>query len=335
MTDSHSLVFEIVDLSNPPTEPIANALGIEMTDPEIAGLCGLGNIDPQHGPSSTPTSPAAIEACLDEPVPPSGTRLLTVRPDVDSVGGMAVFLLRSRGFEPGVAREMRERIIRVAESDRFARGPWPGPRELHVTIDEILADGDGPDLTAMKLCVSDRNPEISLARKVEDMANWLQSGRVPEIYHNQAYRSASPLLKSIANKKTVFATHHDGAIASVISNSSIALRHAYRLAPVVAALNPNFRFASGERGRKFTIARWDETHADLDIVAKHLAQLEEGWGGQPGIKGSPQRHPSRLDLEQVIECLSYGLPNAPVQDIPVSDIPVSDIPVSDILTPDA
>ena len=321
MTYTHPLVFETVDLSDPPVEPIANALGIEMTEPAIACLCGLGNIDPQHGPESTPTSPAAIEACLDEPLPPEGTRLLTVRPDLDSVGGMAVFLLRFRGFEPvGMAREMRERIIRVAESDRFAQGPWPGPRELHVTIDEILADGDGADLTAMKLCVSDRNPEISLARKVEDVANWLQSGLVPEIYHNQVYRSVSPLLKSIANKKTVFATHHDGAIASVVSNSSIALRHAYRLAPVVAALNPNFRFASGVRGRKFTIARWDETHADLDIVADHLAQLEEGWGGQPGIKGSPQARPSVLDLEQVIECLSHGVLSAPVSDT-ASDAP--------------
>ena len=159
-SDPHAYSFETVDLSDPPTTPIANALGIEVTDPSLAGMCGRGNIDPQHGPSSTPASPAAIEVCFDCSLPPKGTRLLTIRPDLDSVGGMAVLLLRAQGIKPDA--KMRARIARIAEADRFSRGPWPGPRELPGTVEEIFEDGNGLDLTAMTLCISDRDLQLVL-----------------------------------------------------------------------------------------------------------------------------------------------------------------------------
>ena len=303
--------FETVDLSNPPSEPMPDALGIEMTEPDIAALCGLGNIDPQHGPDSTPDSPAAIEACLDAPLPPEDARLLTIRHDLDSIGAMAVFLLRARGIELGAIPDIRKRISRIADIDRFSQGPWPGSRPLPQSVEEILEDGYGHDLAAMTVCVFHRETRIEV--KVERIADWLETGRVPGIYKRRATQPAEQLLQSMNEGKTVFTTHHhhDGVIGSVVSTMPLALRQAYRLAPVVVALNPEFRFSSGEQGRKFTIARWDESHADLGIAAEHIAHLEEGWGGQPGIKGSPQAHPSGLGLEQVIECLSHGLPKTP------------------------
>ena len=299
--------FETVDISHPPTAPIANALGIEVTEPSIARICGLGNIDPQHCPSSVPTSPAAIEACLDCSLPPSGTRLLTILPDLDSVGGMAILLLRSQGIEPGA--EIRARVDRIAESDRFSCGLWPGPRELPKEVEEIFEDGNGFDLTAMTLCISDR--DLQLTRKVELLSCWLATGKIPETYVQRVFQPAERLLRSINTGATVFETHCDGTIASVTSIEPGALRQAYRFAPVIVALNPAFRFPSGERGKKYTIARWDEGDADLTVTAHHLARFESGWGGQPGIKGSPQAHPSRLDLKKIVDCLRRGLPNPP------------------------
>ena len=303
----HAYIFETVDISHPPTTPVADALGIEITEPSIARMCGRGNIDPQHGPSSTPTSPAAIEACLDCSLPPKGTRLLTIRPDLDSVGGMAIFLLRSQGIEPGA--KIRARVDRIAEADRFSCGLWPGPRELPKAVEEIFEDGNGIDLTAMTLCISDRN--LQLTRKVELLACWLATGKVPETYAQRVFQPAERLLRSINTGATVFETHCDGTIASVTSIEPGALRQAYRFAPVIVALNPAFRFPSGERGSKYTIARWAEGDADLTVVAHHLSRSEEGWGGQPGIKGSPQTNPSRLALNKVVDCLRRGLPNAP------------------------
>ena len=323
---SRCFTFETVNPSNPPTEPMPDALGIEMTEPAIARLCGLGNIDPQHGPDSTPDSPAAIEACLDEPLPPEGARLLTIRPDLDSIGAMAVFLLRARGIEPSAILDIRKRISRIADVDRFAQGPWPGRRGLPHSVEEILEDGIDPDLAAMTVCVFER--ELQMAVKVERIADWLETGKVPGIYQRRATRPAEQLFQSMIEGKTDFSTHHyhGHAIASVVSTGLLALRQAYRLAPVVVALNPEFKFPSGKRGKKFTIARWDETHAELDIVAKHIARLEDGWGGQPGIKGSPQAHPSELEIEQVIECLSHGLPNAPKVPLSEETVPKETVP---------
>ena len=304
---SHKYSFEIVNPSSPPVETIANGLGIEMTEPSIARICGLGNIDPQHGPSSTSTSPATIEACLDAPMPPTGARLLTIRPDMDALGGMAVFVLRSEGVK--FTDEMMARIKQVAEADRFSRGAWPGCRCFSATVDDILKDGDGPELTALGICGFDRKTDM--ARKVEIIADWLKTGQIPEIWINRALKPAQKLLASMNNGSTSFSLHADEAIAMVQSTQPGALRQAYRLAPVVIACNPAFRF-SDIRGVKYTIARWSDMDADFAPVAKHLADLEQGWGGQAGIMGSPQASPSKLKPEQVIECLKHGLPKQPV-----------------------
>src|SRR5665213_1053865 len=95
-------------------------LGIEVTEPELAARCGLGVIDPQHGPA--PGKGAAIEAALDWPLPPAGARLVTIRPDADAVGAMAVLALRADGAVLG--DEARARIALIARWDGFAQGPW-------------------------------------------------------------------------------------------------------------------------------------------------------------------------------------------------------------------
>ena len=41
-----------------------DTLGIEVTEPELAGQCGLGNIDPQHGEDARPDLAAMLGVAL-------------------------------------------------------------------------------------------------------------------------------------------------------------------------------------------------------------------------------------------------------------------------------
>ena len=77
--------------------PQADTLGIEVTNSQLAENCGLGNIDPQHTQRDHYDNdpPAAIEAALDCELPKPGSEIITVKPDMDSLGAMAVLLLRN------------------------------------------------------------------------------------------------------------------------------------------------------------------------------------------------------------------------------------------------
>ena len=67
-------------------------LGIEVTSKDLARECQLGNIDPQHNSDG---HSSAIEEALVCPLPPKGTILVTIRPDKDSIGAMAILTLRA------------------------------------------------------------------------------------------------------------------------------------------------------------------------------------------------------------------------------------------------
>ena len=120
-------------------------LGIEITDPDVAKLCRLGNLDGQHVVHDDWMSGlAAIEIalCVDlnsslvghagPPWPNSNlptfvcdaTTLATTRPDVDSVGAMAVLVLRSLDIAIDV-----EFVRNVAKADSFRADKW-SPRPL-------------------------------------------------------------------------------------------------------------------------------------------------------------------------------------------------------------
>jgi hypothetical protein len=84
----------------------------------------------------------------------------------------------------------------------------------------------------------------------------------------------------------------------------------YRLAPVVLALDPVHAFGAAGVGRKYTLACWADGDADLDAALDRIARSEPGWGGQPRIKGSPLRAPSRLAPDEVLQALEIALPRA-------------------------
>lgn len=69
-------------------------MGIEVTSPELAPRCGLGNHDPQHTEGK---KISAIKAGIDRDLPPDGSTLVTIKPDKDSIGTMALWVLRLEG----------------------------------------------------------------------------------------------------------------------------------------------------------------------------------------------------------------------------------------------
>jgi len=175
-------------------------VGIEVTVPALAARCAT-NIDPQHWPfTATPEADvAAIDVCLCCEIPPDGATLVTVRPDLDSIGAMAVFELRRSGrltldpvicadgwgddgymrhLDGGDAGALMRRLEAVSAADRFARAPWPGPRPLPSVEDrwpsEQAGASDTRELAAIAALVSD--PARSVESRVLAMADWLVSG---------------------------------------------------------------------------------------------------------------------------------------------------------------
>lgn len=100
-------------------------VGIEVTVSALAGRCDF-NIDPQHSGGNAEL--CAIEVAIDMALPQEGMTLVTVRADLDSVGSMAVLELRANGQE--LNPDILARIQKIANFDKFANGPYPGPRQL-------------------------------------------------------------------------------------------------------------------------------------------------------------------------------------------------------------
>lgn len=278
-------------------------LGIEVTDPALAAACGLGNIDPQHVDAAAEQAPAAIEVCLDAPLPPLGSRLATIRPDLDALGAMAILILRRTGRPVGST--VRSRVARIAALDRFDRGPWPGPRPLPVVPSELLEDWPGIDLACLAACV--RDATIPLTARVLAVLRWLENGAMPGNYSEKIIADHAALLRSLRLGTSRVDLALDGRVAVVVSLHPAALSLGYRRASIVVALNPVFAFPCGDIGRKYTLARWSEGDAELDRTVSRLSMFEPGWGGQRGIKGSPQSRPSELSLATVLRATRLAI----------------------------
>ncbi|MFA5961543.1 MAG: hypothetical protein WC848_02600 [Parcubacteria group bacterium] len=347
------------------------ALGVEVTVPALAARCKLGNIDPQH--TGQDDSLAAIEVALQhvvdvrgeccgheqevfsdcvecsQPVYEPVVTLATIRADLDSVGAMAVLLIRAECEQndwdtcnsvPGygeIIQEAKDRIRLVAESDKFARGGWPGPRPL--PTEESLFDDSSAStesdsrLAPMAAAVSDF--KIPLAQRVEWMKRWLLWGEEPAGYREKwlverkaiAQAVASGFIKASVAKLCGYCGYYAGvshvgelcshcycdgglevqSIAAVVSTHRAATSIGYSLAPIVVALNPEFRFGGGEPCRKFTVCQFTAEYMDLRAVLAELAGLESGWGGSPTIGGSPQGVSSILTIDQVVEVVAKHL----------------------------
>lgn len=304
-----------------------NVLGVEVTVPALAARCTLGNIDPQH--SGGDTSRAAIEDALTAALPPVGATLATVRADLDSVGAMAILSLRRDLAERDAAieesggeqvadgyvqdgrnvlrwllgrGEFLSRVALVAASDKFARGGYTGPKPLPTrdnpwNEETATAESSRP-LAVIAAAVMDH--KVQIAARVASMEQWLLHGEEPWRYASAVEAERLGLVTALETGQIKVETRSGGRIAVVESSHRAATSVGYSLAPVVVALNPEFRFQGEAPVRKFTICQFAGGFADIRSALSELAELEPGWGGSPTIGGSPQGVSSTLTTEQVV-----------------------------------
>ncbi len=278
---------------------LPNTLGIEITDTELADACDLGNIDPQHGFARGPdiAGRAAIDVALRWPLPPRGATLVTLKPDTDSLGAMAVLSIRAQGRE--ITPAMCARIDMVARSDCFDFGDWaswsashPPPlpdaqnisMQLHPIEIRALA-------AAIGLCRDD------LAACVQIMRDWLTRGAIPAQGEAEVRKADMHAADAWRRGLISVTAHCDGRIVHVKSDFRGAMVLGYCTAPVVISESARNGF------RKITIAQFAPSHVDMALLALRLNSLEPGWGGSATILGSPQDVGSTLEIATIIRLI--------------------------------
>jgi len=272
-------------------------LGLEVTVLELAARCGLGNIDPQHlggAPERT-----AISECLDHILPPPGAMLVTIRPDLDAFGAMALLSLRANGHSIG--DDLHERIAKIDQADRFAHGAWPGVRPLPTeqTPFSGMLDDLAWKLAGIGGAVNDAG--LSVCERVGHVMRWLDSGEEAEGYRECWLGERQEMARGLASGAITISTIGQDRMAVIASNLPQALRLGYHLASVVVALNDRFCLVGSPKHRKFTIAQYAPGYLDMAAVCEALNAREPGWGGSATIIGSPQGVGSGLELAEVVE----------------------------------
>lgn len=263
------------------------ALGVEVTVPELAEACSFGNVDPQHSEGNA--GKAAIEATLGWPRSlPTGTWLVTVRPDADALGSMALLEI------------IQEQHDYNGCGEYCGCGDYLPDGVVHHALQIGQADrspsGDGP-ITALSAvratCMDHTRP---LDERVQLCREFLLTG---------SFAGAEDVMERLRADRAEtdeVAAHvrvRDG-IAVVESTSRHAVAAAYRHADVVVAVNPEFRFAGGEPHRKVTVCQARPGLVDLAAVWADLSAREPGWGGSPTVGGSPQGVGSAIPTDEVV-----------------------------------
>jgi hypothetical protein len=275
-----------------------NVLGIEVTDRDLAEKCQLGNIDPQHTEGNLDL--AAIEVAETIELHDGDITFATIRADLDSVGSMVLLTLRKEGIR--ITEEIRTRLKKIADSDKFARGGWPGVRPLSTlkqNYEESAFPQDSQELSAIASAVSDSG--LPLGMRVSILKEWILTGDEPVDYRKEVEKNRKELAHAIDNGEIKISTIAENKIALVESKHRAGTSVGYTQAPVVIVLNPEFSFHGNDPVRKFTISQFEHGYVDLKAIFAELNEIEPGWGGSPTVGGSPQGISSDLTLNQVAQ----------------------------------
>jgi len=292
-------IKEQAHLANQTIFEKGNVMGIEVTVPALAEKCDLGNIDPQHSEGNE--NMAAIEVAETMELPEGEVTFATVRADLDSVGSMALIALRQEGTE--ITDEIKERVTKIADTDKFNNGPWPGKQEL--PSKENPWGDDNKELGAIAASTADF--KFSMQDRVNTMKQWIQTGEEPEGHRIQVEEERKEMVNALESGEIQVETVTDGGIALVESKHRAGMQIGYSQAPVVVALNPEFGFGDSPKVKKYTIAQFENGFVDLNKVKEDLNEQEPGWGGSPTIIGSPQGESSKLSKEDVAEIVEKYL----------------------------
>lgn len=267
-------------------------LGVEVTEPELARQCGLGNIDPQHSGGGL-IECAAIDLALEWPLPPVGSILATLRPDSDALGAMALFVLRARDVPMG--DEIRGRVQEISRWDRFDQGGWAAWRITNPPLPSLarMADLGGLPLSIKAVRAVALDQSLPLDGRVSLIASWLETGCPPHSGLAQTTAFEQQFVEDWNSGRLRIELDGDPRLALVSAPGPAGLQAGYRIAPVVAAQ------ALVPGGRKLTLAQFERGWIDMPAALDELRAMEAGWGGSATLIASPQGTGSTLSLGQL------------------------------------
>jgi hypothetical protein len=272
----------LADLASTPS------FGLEMTVPDLAAACSLGNLDPQHLGGNADV--AAIEEAVTCSLPPEGARLVTVRADADSVGSMAVLAMRADGVS--ITEEAMERALTIAAADK-GHSEWsPAAGFIPATV-----------FDALKVEVMNFRRPIEV--RVALTRTWLETGDFPG--SAEATATVDRERRETVDLVEEVQTSPSGRVAVITTGSRFGVSAAYARADVVVVVNPKFRFGGGEPHRKVTVCQAKPGLVDLKAVFAALNETEPGWGGSPTIGGSPQGVSSVIATDEIVEIVEQHL----------------------------
>lgn len=275
-----------------------STLGIEVTEPALAARCGLGSIDPQHGPTPE-LGRAAIDVALDWPTPPPGSLLVTQKADSDALGAMAVLDLRQAGCP--LCNEMLARVQQLSRWDRFDQGGWVEWQSFHPPLPHPAHALDtGLPLAIRALRPLARDSAMPLAARVAAIGAWLQKGELPPGAKATSMVFEKDLLAQWnAGEISLHATE-DFRLVRLRARDRAGLFLGYRQAPVVIA-------ESTGHHRRLAVGQFERGWIDMTRLLDELAALEPGWGGSATLIASPHGADTRLNSAEVearaLDCL--------------------------------
>ncbi len=273
-----------------------NTLGVEVTVPNLAQRCGLGNIDPQHG--AYKSDAAAIDVAAGVELPHDGSLLVTIKPDLDSIGAMALMELRRSGvsFSSELGADVVRRLKLISVADRFDSGEWPGPRPLPSSKEPWPSGhtvaSSTRELAAMAAVVADF--KLPLELRVQRMMDWIVSGQEPAEYRELVETQRRDMITALEDGDIRISVNPDGGVACVRSSHRGAIQIGFCRSPVVLCENKKFSDNGQPPYRKLTLAQFSDGYVDFQGVKEDLNKLEPGWGGSSNIIGSPIGASSKL-----------------------------------------
>lgn len=279
-------------------------LGIEVTNPKLASLARLGNLDPQHGPNGNPET-SAIEEAMKIDLPEDGTKMATIRPDMDSIGAMAVLELRKAGISIDID------LVNV-----IGRVDALGPRAK--TTNPEIENHRTLTLAANQFCLAGKS---SIEEKVQFMKELLSGNFDYEKIGELAQESQSILEK--AKQESKITEIANGAVM-VESKHPKAFDIGYQQAGIVVAYNSEFTrpwIKDDPEHEKWSIAKYSELEPlDAKGLTIELNRLEKEyagddydekntWGGPVNMANSPQGRTPAVPKEVIIETVKKYIPD--------------------------
>jgi len=267
-----------------------NTLGIEVTRKDFAVKCGLGNIDPQHDGSGSDSS--AIIDSLSFPLPLTGSILVTIRPDADAFGAMAVLTARFEGKERLLRHDLVE-MIHLIDCVGPAKASQLNPkiqeyRPEGYAIQQISRGGPSWINTKEQVNAIARILTGSMSRnQVEEIASTRKVNNAEELKFTVIIPDKVMLIET--RGQYGFARQYGSTRFPV----TVVCDYEYVM-PGVEGYTPH---------KRWCIIRNYSNIIDIEDVKFRLNKVEKNgstWGGPKNLVSSPQGNESAISDSEVI-----------------------------------